>query len=122
MVLSFQLLFMGLLSGLAIFVRDLHWLTSIYWLAMFLPQLAVSIRRLHDIGISGWWLALGPVWFCLVIGVIVALHVPLGSTKMVWLGLIGYAPGLAMLIAAARDGEPSANRYGPSPKYLPEES
>ena len=25
-------------------------------LAIFLPTLAVSIRRLHDIGRSGWWL------------------------------------------------------------------
>jgi uncharacterized membrane protein YhaH (DUF805 family) len=28
---------------------------AIYILAMALPVLAVSIRRLHDIGKSGWW-------------------------------------------------------------------
>ena len=30
----------------------------IYWvyaLALFLPSLAIAIRRLHDIGRSGWW-------------------------------------------------------------------
>ncbi len=29
--------------------------TSIFALAVLLPQIAVSIRRLHDIGKSGWW-------------------------------------------------------------------
>jgi uncharacterized membrane protein YhaH (DUF805 family) len=27
----------------------------LYLLAAFLPTLAVSVRRLHDIGLSGWW-------------------------------------------------------------------
>ncbi len=29
----------------------------IYSLAVFVPSLAVTVRRLHDIGRSGWWLA-----------------------------------------------------------------
>ena len=29
---------------------------GIYYLAMLLPMIAVSIRRMHDIGKSGWWL------------------------------------------------------------------
>jgi uncharacterized membrane protein YhaH (DUF805 family) len=28
-------------------------------LALFLPSLAVGIRRLHDVGRSGWWLLIG---------------------------------------------------------------
>ena len=31
-------------------------LSGIYALAVFIPSLAVSVRRLHDIGKSGWWL------------------------------------------------------------------
>jgi len=40
----------------------------ILWVALFLPQLAVAIRRLHDIDRSGWWWLLvflpivGPLW------------------------------------------------------------
>ncbi|MEI9992908.1 MAG: DUF805 domain-containing protein [Rhizomicrobium sp.] len=30
-------------------------LTSLFGLALFLPSLGVSVRRLHDIGRSGWW-------------------------------------------------------------------
>lgn len=31
-------------------------LTSIYFLAILIPSLAVAIRRLHDTNRSGWWL------------------------------------------------------------------
>jgi len=50
------------------------WLYMFYGLAILLPSLAVGVRRLHDIGKSGWnyLLALIPlvgaiiliVWFC----------------------------------------------------------
>ena len=49
--------------------------TTITYLATFLPALAVSIRRLHDLDRTGWWilLALIPligaiillVWYCM---------------------------------------------------------
>ncbi len=33
-------------------------LSAVYSLAVFIPSFAVNIRRLHDIGRSGWWLFL----------------------------------------------------------------
>ena len=33
-------------------------ITSIYAILTLTPQLAVSIRRLHDTGRSGWWIVL----------------------------------------------------------------
>lgn len=36
-------------------------LTGLYLLASFLPALAVTVRRLHDSGLSGWWVLLGLV-------------------------------------------------------------
>jgi len=41
----------------------------IYALATLLPSLAVSVRRMHDLGKSGWWVlialvpAIGGIWF-----------------------------------------------------------
>ena len=32
-------------------------LNSIFNLILFLPSLAVGIRRLHDIGRTGWWVS-----------------------------------------------------------------
>ena len=37
----------------------------IYSLLLIVPAIAISIRRLHDIGRSGWWLLL---WFLPIIG------------------------------------------------------
>jgi uncharacterized membrane protein YhaH (DUF805 family) len=47
---------------------------TLYGLAVLIPSLAVGVRRLHDVGKSGWWIliALIPivgaiillVWFC----------------------------------------------------------
>lgn len=34
------------------------WLPSLVHLALILPSLAVAVRRLHDVGRSGWWLLL----------------------------------------------------------------
>ncbi|MEX2608571.1 MAG: DUF805 domain-containing protein, partial [Gemmatimonadota bacterium] len=30
-------------------------LSGIYVLAIIVPSIAVSVRRLHDVGRSGWW-------------------------------------------------------------------
>ena len=50
------------------------WLYTLYCLAIIVPGLAVCVRRLHDIGKSGWWYFIGLVplvgvivlivWFC----------------------------------------------------------
>ncbi|MDC7785541.1 DUF805 domain-containing protein [Rhodoplanes sp. TEM] len=56
-------------------------------LALFLPGLAVGIRRLHDIDRTGWWMLL-------VITVIGAL---------------------VLLVFACLRGTPGPNRFGPDP-------
>src|SRR5687768_7176420 len=37
--------------------------SDVYWLLMLIPSIALWVRRLHDIGKSGWWywIALIPV-------------------------------------------------------------
>jgi uncharacterized membrane protein YhaH (DUF805 family) len=45
-------------------------LSSLFWLATFIPDLAVYVRRLHDTDRSGWWLLL---FFVPLIGAIVLL-------------------------------------------------
>ncbi len=62
---------------------------SLYALAVFLPALAVAIRRLHDTNRSGWWLLLA---FIPIIG------------------------GIILIIWMATDGTPGDNRFGGNPK------
>ncbi len=56
-----------------------------------MPTLAVSVRRLHDIGRSGWWLLIA---FIPLIGAIV------------------------LLIFMVLDSKPNNNDYGESPKQV----
>lgn len=57
----------GTLLGLVIHAVLQHWLGTkaadesmgIVMLALFLPTLAVGVRRLHDIDFRGWWMLLG---------------------------------------------------------------
>ena len=67
-------------------------LSGIYTLAVLLPSLGVSVRRLHDTGRSGWWLLISLV--------------PL-------VGLI------VLLIFTISDSDAGSNQYGPSPKASP---
>lgn len=67
-------------------------LSRLYLLAMWIPSLAVSVRRLHDIGRSGWWLLL------------------------IFIPVIG---GLIFLIFAVQDSKPGTE-FGPNPKLSPE--
>ena len=36
-------------------------LSGIYFLATFMPAWAVSVRRMHDTGRSGWWILVGAI-------------------------------------------------------------
>ena len=62
----------------------------IYFLAVFVPSLAVTVRRLHDISRSGWWLLIG------------------------LLPLIGF---IVLLVFMVLDGKSEDNNYGKSPKH-----
>ena len=64
-------------------------LTSIYALALLIPSLAVSVRRLHDTDRSGWWILIA---FIPLIGAIV------------------------LLVFFVLDGTAGTNRFGPNPK------
>ncbi|MGE5453335.1 MAG: DUF805 domain-containing protein [Acidobacteriota bacterium] len=57
--------------------------------ALFMPALAVSARRMHDIGKSGWWLLIS---------------------------LIPIVGSLMFIAFAVRDSQPGGNRFGPNPK------
>jgi len=61
----------------------------VYTLAVLLPSIALSIRRLHDTGRNGWWL--------------LVLFVP-------------FIGAIVFLVFACQDSEPNENDYGLNPK------
>lgn len=64
-------------------------LSGLYSLAVLIPGIAVSVRRLHDTNRSGWYLLIG---FIPIVGPIV------------------------VLVLMVLDSQPGDNRFGPNPK------
>jgi uncharacterized membrane protein YhaH (DUF805 family) len=88
-------------------VGPLFWIgcvIAVIWvLAAFIPSISVTVRRLHDRNMSGWWL-LG-----FIVGVIVLSMIPV-------LGTIGVlALEIAYIVILALPGTAGANKYGPDP-------
>lgn len=64
-------------------------LYAIYVLATFIPSLAVTVRRLHDTGRSGWW----------------------------WLiAFVPFVGAVVLLVFMVLEGTNGPNQYGPDPK------
>ncbi|HIY88741.1 MAG TPA: DUF805 domain-containing protein [Candidatus Bacteroides pullicola] len=89
-------------------------LYCLYWLVFFLPVLAVSVRRLHDIGKSGWNI----LTLYLISFLTIPIFVVFTSIPFI---VIGWTIGgiiylIRLTIWLCRDSE-EENEYGPSPKY-----
>jgi uncharacterized membrane protein YhaH (DUF805 family) len=64
-------------------------LSFIYGLAVLIPSIAVTVRRLHDTNRTGWW---------------------------IFIVLIPFVGAIILIVFAALDSTPGDNRYGPNPK------
>ena len=67
------------------------WLTTILSLALLIPSLGLTARRLHDIGKSGW---------------------------LMLISIIPIVGAILLIIWCAKDGDPQPNQYGTSTKYV----
>ena len=87
-------IFMIALFILGMLVNAEFILYVLYSLALFIPGLAVAVRRLHDVGKSGWFYLIslipliGPIW---------------------------------LLILFFTEGDNGPNEYGPDPKNIYDE-
>ena len=63
----------------------------LYALAVLIPGIAVLVRRLHDVGKSGWWYFIS---FVPIIG------------------------GIWLIVLLFTDSIPGENQYGPNPKEI----
>ena len=67
------------------------YLVILFYLAVLLPGLGVTVRRLHDTGRSGGW---------------------------IFIGLVPFVGGIILLVFTCTDGKPGVNQYGPNPKEV----
>ncbi len=66
-------------------------ISVLYVLAVLIPVIAAGVRRLHDVGKSGW---------------------------MLLVGLIPLIGAIWLLVLMVKDSSPDNNKYGPNPKGL----
>lgn len=71
-------------------------LYGLYVLAAFVPSIAVTVRRLHDRDMSGWW----------YLGFIIFSFIP----------IVGLIASIAFLVLMLLPGTPGPNQFGPDPK------
>lgn len=71
-------------------------LSVVYFLAVLVPSIAVSVRRLHDRDLSGWW----------YLAYIVLSNVP----------FVGAIVSIAFLVVTCLEGTRGPNRFGDDPK------
>ncbi|MCH8485358.1 MAG: DUF805 domain-containing protein [Candidatus Cyclonatronum sp.] len=88
LMIIFAISFMETLSGVDI-EEGLGPFAILFSLIMFIPGLAVSVRRLHDTNRSGFWLL------------------------MAFIPLIGF---IVLLYFMFSEGDEGSNSYGPDPK------
>jgi len=97
MFILFNLIFASIATvldnvlGLTIGEFPYGYLYFMYALAIIIPSLAVAVRRLHDIGKSGW---------------------------MILVTLIPLIGAIWLLVLLVTDSKPGANQYGPNPKGI----
>ncbi|GAB5350073.1 Inner membrane protein YhaH [Alteriqipengyuania sp. 357] len=72
-------------------------IAAVIWgLAAFIPSIAVTVRRLHDRDMSGWWY--------------------LGFALLGVIPVVGFLASVAFFVLLVLPGTPGPNRFGPSPK------
>jgi uncharacterized membrane protein YhaH (DUF805 family) len=89
---------------------------------------AAIIKRLHDVGLSGWWFLGGVAGFCMWAAVLGVGVVITGGFESLMPGGLGYLMVLAALMVPAlgvtlwlhfAEGEPGMNRFGAPPAAAP---
>ena len=74
---------------LSAIIKPLIFLVIIYYLAILVPTLAVTVRRLHDTDRSGFWF---------------------------FISFVPFVGGIILLVFECLDSTPGDNKYGPNPK------
>ncbi|WP_378186833.1 DUF805 domain-containing protein [Aquimarina sp. W85] len=93
MIFAFMALTLDNLFGITLYDIGYGPLYILYALIVFIPGLAITVRRLHDVGKSGW---------------------------MIFISLIPVVGTIWLLVLLVTDSEPKTNEYGENPKMLQE--
>lgn len=74
------------------YMLNTKFIADVFNIAMIVPSIAVTARRLHDINRSGWWQLIGLI------------------------PIIGW---IILIVWCATDSDLGSNQYGENPKAIP---
>jgi uncharacterized membrane protein YhaH (DUF805 family) len=89
LIIAWLITFIEITAGLADSMGEFGPLSWLYMLALIVPHIAVTVRRLHDTDRSGWW------------------------NFIILVPLIGV---IVLVVFMAQDSKPGENRFGVNPK------
>lgn len=105
-------------GGAAMILFALYGLVS---LALLIPGIAVTVRRLHDTNRTGWWF-LAPVlgYVIMLVGTAMVASSPenpgLGGIVMMVGGIAALGLAVTLLVFMLLEGTKGPNKYGEDPK------
>lgn len=128
----FSILASVVLTLITAFIPQLGLLTGLFSLYIIIPNYAVTVRRLHDVGKSGKLILISIALAVLAIGFILAgmgseafsdhPNLTNANTTLVGVGglfyLVDLIYGLYLLYLSIKDSDYGDNKYGPNPKGL----
>ena len=99
-------------------VTPISMIYLVYLIVMFIPALAVAVRRLHDIGKSGWYLA-GALVLAVILAIAIGVAAGMQSNvEAIVLMILLIALILAFYIVPMLKGQPGENKWGPNPNEV----
>lgn len=105
---------MSMIAAMGIFAL----IFGLVYLVFFLPNLAVSTRRLHDTGRSGWWVMIyfGPWLLGVLLSIANAANPSQGVVAMsMLLSLVQLIAIIVLIVFWCLPGTQGPNQYGPDP-------
>lgn len=97
-----------------LFSMPYFWIYVVYYVAMLLPGLAVCVRRLHDIGRSGWWTLF--IFSASILNLVGNVIKDSSFALSILITFVALAISVVGLIWMFTDSQPGENKWGPNPK------
>lgn len=96
------------------FTNPFIYIYLVYYLAILVPTIAVTVRRLHDIGKSGFWvfLSIGGS----ILGSVANMYQTANPIVAMVLLFIALAITIVFLVWMFTNSDYGPNQYGPNPK------
>jgi uncharacterized membrane protein YhaH (DUF805 family) len=120
-IFSFGALSLDSILGFTFAGGRSNFIQILYGVAVIFPGMALTVRRLHDVGKSGWYLFYISVAAGFVLFIGIRLHAFLSNTNYLhWGKAVLWGPiiiiGIYYLKLLCSDGTSGENQYGPNPK------